>query len=197
MFQIEEGRWYCYRDDQVYLEKEQEWQGTFPAVKRRGEISAGNAAKIGGLIGFLHATIEELDQIPFQLALGMLPTILDPIGALGVCFRILAGLIGGFILGYVFAKLAAVIPGRTITRKAVVAGFIPTLLEAIGSVPHALNSNLILAYGSVYPLMLATVCANVLILDPLLAYLYGWKLARREESDHVLLAQQSQTIRAL
>jgi hypothetical protein len=187
----EKGRWYCYEDDQVYLEKEQKWLGTLPieGKLRRNRISSetSTAVLIGLFVGFLHAMILTLENsvilfpLLTQQQFGVTSELFD--WSITVAEEagntLVVGIIGGCVLGYLFATLKTRIPGSTTIRKAVVFSLILTLIEVLLRVSPIFDSALLLSsYGNSYTLMIAATSVNLIVLNPILGFLFGYMLDR-------------------
>lgn len=198
MFLLDEqdGRWYCYRDDQVYLSRQQAWIGSLPSgdQPRREWISreTGDAVVIGILVGFLHGLVIALEGnfifVPLateRFLSGVSETQLalwNMMVAAELGRALTFGVIEGGVLGFLFNILKQRIPGSSTIRKAVVFAVILTVIQVAMNISAAPDPSAISKYGSYYSLVMAVTFTNSIIVNPILGFVFGYTLNRTSKT---------------
>jgi len=148
-----------------------------------------DAIVIGLLVGFLTGLIRTLEGhfifIPFiavtndpRIVLFSMAETEEVNNALWI------GLIQGCILGFLFSIFKKRIPGKTTIRKALVYALILTLIELAQTLSAMNLPILIAAYGSSYPLVTVVTFVHLIVVNPILGFIFGYTLNRISKSTH-------------
>jgi len=176
---VQEQRWYCDSDDEIFLAAENRWdesvsvEAEMSVGDRRSSRRRSNAMWCGAFVGCIYGVVQFAN---YYLHLSMSPILLDSqrllIGAVGTVLLVPLLAVVGAILGAVFLRFEERIPSKSTLGKSLVFSLI---LMALLIIPRLGPLTLYIALHSAGLWYLALFLVEYLLLGCLFAYMLNRK----------------------